>query len=139
MWTAGSYFMNYRFRKSKKHLGPQCSWQCLYSRLVILEGPEFNFTAVQKLFQKSKSCSRPYLFHILNSPYTKDHLLGLRCANFVHKVENRQKKPDMLCLICKFKSNCRLSFTFPYQARALRALGLLLADGAPTVGRGKTF
>ena len=28
-----------------------------------------------------------------------------------------------------------------YQARfcALRALGLLLADGAPTVGRGKTF
>ena len=28
---------------------------------------------------------------------------------------------------------------FCYQARALRALGLLLADGAPTVGRGKTF
>ena len=26
-----------------------------------------------------------------------------------------------------------------YQARALRALGLLLADGAPTVGGGKTF
>ena len=26
-----------------------------------------------------------------------------------------------------------------YQARALRALGLLLADGAPTVGRGTTF
>ena len=26
-----------------------------------------------------------------------------------------------------------------YQARALRALGLLLADGAPTVGRGKTL
>ena len=27
------------------------AWQCLYTRLVILEGPEFNFTAVQKLFQ----------------------------------------------------------------------------------------
>ena len=27
----------------------------------------------------------------------------------------------------------------PFQARALRALGLLLADGAPTVGGGKTF
>ena len=27
----------------------------------------------------------------------------------------------------------------PYPARALRALGLLLADGAPTVGGGKTF
>ena len=26
-----------------------------------------------------------------------------------------------------------------YPARALRALGLLLADGAPTVRRGKTF
>ena len=26
-----------------------------------------------------------------------------------------------------------------YPARALRALGLLLADGAPTVGRGMTF
>ena len=28
---------------------------------------------------------------------------------------------------------------FLYPARALRALGLLLADGAPRVGRGKTF
>ena len=28
---------------------------------------------------------------------------------------------------------------FFYPARALRALGLLLADGAPTVGRGETF
>ena len=27
----------------------------------------------------------------------------------------------------------------PYQARALRALGLLLADRTPTVGGGKTF
>ena len=26
-----------------------------------------------------------------------------------------------------------------YQARALRALGLLLTDGTPTVGGGKTF
>ena len=26
-----------------------------------------------------------------------------------------------------------------HQARALRALGLLLADGTPTVGGGKTF
>ena len=28
---------------------------------------------------------------------------------------------------------------YHYPARALRALGLLLADGAPTVGGGKTF
>ena len=34
------------------------------------------------------------------------------------------------------------SFFWPfliYQARALRALGLLLADGAPTVGGGRLF
>ena len=29
--------------------------------------------------------------------------------------------------------------SFPYQARGLRVLGLLLADGTPTVGGGKTF
>ena len=33
---------------------------------------------------------------------------------------------------------CQLSWRH-YQARALRALGLLLADGTPTVGGGKTF
>ena len=32
--------------------------------------------------------------------------------------------------------NCKQAV---YPARALRALGLLLADVAPTVGRGKTF
>ena len=31
------------------------------------------------------------------------------------------------------------TYSIPYQARALRALGLLLADGTPTVGGGKTF
>ena len=34
---------------------------------------------------------------------------------------------------------CLLIWSSFYPARALRALGLLLADGAPTVGRGKTF
>ena len=33
----------------------------------------------------------------------------------------------------------RVNTSCIYEARALRALGLLLADGAPTVGRGKTF
>ena len=32
-----------------------------------------------------------------------------------------------------------LTFHTHYQARALRALGLLLADGAPTVGGGEDF
>ena len=40
--------------------------------------------------------------------------------------------------------NSANNYYYYYQARArracaLRALGLLLADGAPTVGRGKTF
>ena len=34
-------------------------------------------------------------------------------------------------------TNTELSDDYP--ARALRALGLLLADGTPTVGGGKTF
>ena len=33
----------------------------------------------------------------------------------------------------------QLSFFGVYQARALRALGLLLADGTPTGGRGEDF
>ena len=37
------------------------------------------------------------------------------------------------------KAPQELQRTSFYQARALRALGLLLADGTPTVGGGKTF
>ena len=33
----------------------------------------------------------------------------------------------------------QIGIILSYQARALRALGLLLADGTPTVGGGKTF
>ena len=42
------------------------------------------------------------------------------------------------CLLLK-KSADTIVTLLCFQARALRALGLLLADGAPTVGRGKTF
>ena len=38
-----------------------------------------------------------------------------------------------------FSSNNLKTFVKIYPARALRALGLLLADGTPTVGGGKTF
>lgn len=79
------------------------AWQCLYSRLVILEGPEFNFTAVQKLFQKSKSCSRPSLFHILNSPYTKDHLLGLIMQTKI-LIEGWEKKLFVLFIDVELKN-----------------------------------
>ena len=41
---------------------------------------------------------------------------------------------------CGSKAKCNAKIEIvTYQARALRALGLLLADGAPTLGRGKTF
>ena len=46
---------------------------------------------------------------------------------------------------CLFHLRYRIRLTeihatlLAYQARALRALGLLLADGTPTVGGGKTF
>ena len=39
----------------------------------------------------------------------------------------------------KYESWATIAAPFFYQARALRALGLLLADGTPTVGGGKTF
>ena len=45
-------------------------------------------------------------------------------------------------VIAKFSSNENHNCDnddYDYPARALRALGLLLADGAPTVGGGKTF
>ena len=50
--------------------------------------------------------------------------------------------------LCYFSAKCTFLSIFSlysltssclYQARALRALGLLLADGTPTVGGGKTF
>ena len=49
-------------------------------------------------------------------------------------IERQTKTPS-------FQSNFQQSTQFSaiYQARALRALGLLLADGTPTVGGGKTF
>ena len=37
------------------------------------------------------------------------------------------------------QTSSNASHKYIYPARALRALELLLADGAPTVGRGKTF
>ena len=61
---------------------------------------------VQKLFETLSLSHFKFSIH-------KNPVLGLRCANFVHKVENRQNWPDMLCLICKFKSNCRLAFPYP--------------------------
>ena len=44
----------------------------------------------------------------------------------------------VLFLLANFKQSPLFSAIY-YPARALRALGLLLADGAPTVGGGKTF
>ena len=45
----------------------------------------------------------------------------------------------MRCYFKPEKLNFKQLFCIDYPARALRALGLLLADGTPTVGGGKTF
>ena len=46
---------------------------------------------------------------------------------------------SVITTVYKCHATCNFSFLSFYQARALRALGLLLADGTPTVGGGKTF
>ena len=38
-----------------------------------------------------------------------------------------------------YSNMMQMQITHNYQAHALRALGLLLADGTPTVGGGKTY
>ena len=63
--------------------------------------------------------------------------------NFVHFWKRLERAKEIVH-IRKDKVNNTINskkFTLlnDYQARALRALGLLLADGAPTVGGGKTF
>ena len=47
---------------------------------------------------------------------------------------------DLECVSsCQFPGQDTLLMIIQPAHEALRALGLLLADGAPTVGRGKTF
>ena len=48
---------------------------------------------------------------------------------------SRIKRPQVMSMV---KLDAK-ALNFGYEARALRALGLLLADGTPTVGGGKTF
>ena len=50
-----------------------------------------------------------------------------------------QKVSSSPCLIPSTNLGTDIDASLICQARALRALGLLLADGAPTVGGGKTF
>ena len=58
----------------------------------------------------------------------------------IYKVDKIDARFFMEANIFSHPSTIRsVSVTENYPARALRALGLLLADGAPTVGGGKTF
>ena len=59
-------------------------------------------------------------------------------------LTNMDTRPDfyhffLLSFILNIMDTRRQIYYYFYQARALRALGLLLADGTPTVGGGKTF
>ena len=58
-------------------------------------------------------------------------MIGFNCYYVVDNLIIVRANLDPLLL--------SFAFSYNYPARALRALGLLLADGAPTVGRGKTF
>ena len=55
----------------------------------------------------------------------------------VSEVEAKKDNNDDHSKKENLQGNVKKNFDYP--ARALRALGLLLADGAPTVGGGKTF
>ena len=63
--------------------------------------------------------------------------------NFVHFLRRLEGANEIVHIRTNKVNNTINSKKFTllndYQARALRALGLLLADGAPTVGGGKTF
>ena len=56
----------------------------------------------------------------------------------LRQIEEESSKFDVALLQLDHLGVARIIINI-YQARALRALGLLLADGAPTVGVGKTF
>ena len=63
--------------------------------------------------------------------------------NFVHFLRRLEGANEIVHIRTNKVNNTINSKKFTllndYPARALRALGLLLADGAPTVGGGKTF
>ena len=68
--------------------------------------------------------------------------LSLFLLSFI--LTNMDTRPDfyhffLLSFILNIMDTRRQIYYYFYQARALRALGLLLADGTPTVGGGKTF
>ena len=62
--------------------------------------------------------------------------LFTECSMFVGEKWLCSAPPSF---VSKFLSMYCNAYISVYPARALRALGLLLADGAPTVGGGKTF
>ena len=84
-----------------------------------------------------------------------NNTLYINTASIFHRAKvNQQSFPFSFSISLLFLKLLRTepvsvksSFTFDmllsafilYPARALRALGLLLADGTPTVGGGKTF
>ena len=82
-----------------------------------------------------------------NGPFTTDFLLAMHVARTQYAVGTT----STLLVYLQYLFILRYIYTFEciYQARArsaparracaLRALGLLLADGTPTVGGGKTF
>ena len=69
---------------------------------------------------------------------TMPALKDLKCQRVVMKIHALSGQNGLTGQFwrCFLKSSID---RLPFPARALRALGLLLADGAPTVGGGETF
>ena len=90
---------------------------------------------IQKLSRQSETvCLKDYILAIL--PQFVICLGFTRICREIVDVAIYALYPESFCGV---NLAIRKVFAFSDSARALRALGLLLANGAPTVGRGKTF
>ena len=98
---------------------------------------------------RAVSCKTPiyfmyYIYVVEMWERFASKILGPRKIALGGKKSIKKKITEfaLFTLSCLCFLGMYISFTVKvtvYPARALRALGLLLADSAPTVGRGKTF
>ena len=125
------------------------SWFVLQSILAVMMCGNLPGTQLEKLHQSAATCSRALvrnrrcdiafqLFSQYRELYfqkkgRKENIFWNLCIN---KKSNGFVVQFRTWVRIPFLGKIRHAF---YQARALRALGLLLADGTPTVGGGKTF
>ena len=92
--------------------------------------------------KKLSAMACPLLLHLLSLPHPSSSTCGLgsSCQPGLCALSGSEVQGSLKVLISVYPYLEKTpNFSRFYPARALRALGLLLADGAPTVGGGKTF